>query len=346
MNLKQSLIIAIALSIIGLASWELYWRSQGKYPTLNDDKTLWAMHRANVEKATNEDYIILGSSRAFFDFQVNEFKKVAGKAPIQLSSTGSSPLPTFHDIVNNTDFNGTVIIGVTPGLFFSTTFPQAFPWQRPQSKVDFFKKRTYAQRLNYQLSIPLQQNLVLMAADEEEWEDDIDLKSLLRTTRIGNRTGKPIAPPFYYFGDVNLDRNMSMINKTATDTAFANTIVTVWNFFAKGVPPPDKEATMAFFMNDLEKFKKRNGTVVLVRCPSSGDTRKGENMVLPRANFWDDLVKQAKVPNYHFEDYDQLKDFKCPEESHLSLEDAKKFTKELITLMLKDKVLTNSNIRP
>jgi len=90
--------------------------------------------------------------------------------------------------------------------------------------------------LNYQLSIPLQKNLVFMSADEEIWASDIDLKSLLRRVKISNRTDQPVQPPFYYFGDVNLTRNMSMTKQTVTDTAFANTITKVWRFFGETAP--------------------------------------------------------------------------------------------------------------
>jgi hypothetical protein len=342
MNLKQSLLISLFLSIISLGSWELYWRSKGKYPTLNDDKALWANHRENVNDASKKDIVILGSSRAYFDFQLNEFEKVTGTKPIQLSSTGSSPLPTFHDIVENTMFNGTLIIGVTPGLFFSTTFPEAFPWKRPQSKVDYYKNRTYAQRLNYELSVPLQENFVFMSADDEEWSDDIDLKSLLRNIRLKPRTKEPVDPPFFYFGDVDSERNMKMTERTVTDTAFANTIIRVWGFFGKYAPPPDKKSTMTYFLKDLKKYKARGGTVILVRCPSNGGVRMGENLALPRAAFWDDLVKQAQVKSYHFEDYEQLKNLKCPEWSHLSEKDAKYFTREIVEIMLKDKAITNT----
>ncbi len=341
MKLKQSLIAALILSIIGLVAWESYWRSQGYFPTLNDEKALWAMERSSVENAKKEDVVILGSSRAYFDIQKNEWKVATGKAPIQLASTGSSPLPTFHDIVNNTNFNGTVIIGVTPGLFFSTTYPFAMPWERPQAKVDYYRDQTYAQKLNFQLSIPLQKNLVFLSSDEEEWADDIDLKSLLQNIKIGNRSGGPGMPPFYNFGNVSIPRNISMMEHTVKDTTFANTIIKVWHFFGKGSPPPEKEPTMSFFMEDLKRFKAKGGNAVLVRCPSSGGVRVGENMGLPRADFWDDLVKQSELKSYHFEDYEQFKDLKCPEESHLSLKDAKLFTTELAKLMKNDGVITN-----
>ena len=336
MQLKKSLIIALVISAVGLISWETYWRTQGYYPNLNDEKALWSMHRVKVEKANKKDVVILGSSRAYFDMQLKEWEKETGIMPIQLASTGSSPLPIFRDIVNNTEYNGTVIVGVTPGLFFSTTYPEAFPWKRPQSKVNHYHEQTYAQRLNFLLSVPMQKSLALMSADEEEWADDIDLKSLLRRVHIGNRTGNKGMPPFYSFGDVSLERNMSMTERTSSDTAFANTIIKVWDFFGKGAPPPDKEATMAFFLEDVKKFKNKGGNLILVRFPSSGGVRAGENMGLPRKDFWDELVKQANVPAYHFEDYEQFKNLKCPEWSHLSEKDARYFTRELAKIMMGD----------
>ncbi|WP_242085189.1 hypothetical protein [Aestuariivivens sediminis] len=341
MNLKQSVIVALILTVIAIAAWELYWRSQELHPTLNDEKALWALARKQVETASKSDVVILGSSRAYFDIQVETWEEATGSQPIQLASTGSSPLPTFHDIVHNTNFSGTVVIGVTPGLFFSTTYPGAFPWKRAQSKVDYYQDQTYAQKLNFQLSIPLQKNLVFMSGDEEEWSDDIDLKSLLRRIHVGHRTEDPGMPPFYNFGDVSIPRNMSMMPRTVTDTAFANTIIKVWHFFGKSAPPPDKTSTMDYFLKDLEAFKARQGTVILVRCPSSGGVRMGEHMGVPRDGFWNDLVKEAQVKSYHFEDYDQFKHLTCPEESHLSLDDANYFTSELIKIMKADNALTN-----
>ncbi|GAA4281235.1 hypothetical protein [Gaetbulibacter aestuarii] len=339
MKLKHALITAIIVTLIATVCWELYWRSNNYYPTLNDEKALWALERSKVEKATNEDVIILGSSRAYFDIQQDAFNKIMGRYPIQLASTGSSPLPTFHDIVNNTSFTGTIIVGIAPGLFFSTVYPGASPWRRAQSKVDYYQDQTYAQKMNFRLSIPLQKNLAFMSADEEEWSDDIDLKSLLRRINIGNRTEQPPMPPFYSFGDVSIPRNMRMTDRTVQDTAFANTVKRVWYFFGSDAPAPDKKSTMAYFMDDYKKFTARGGQVILMRCPSSGGVRMGENMGLPRSGFWDDLVKQTGAPSYHFEDYDELKGLICPEDSHLSGTDADYYTTTLLNLLIQDGVL-------
>jgi hypothetical protein len=341
MQLKQTLIIAFTLSILSLTAWEVFWRSQGVYPTLDDNEALWAIQRSRVETATDNDILLMGSSRVLFDMQLDEWQSETGIRPIQLASVGSSPLPIFHDVVNNTNFNGTIVVGVTPGLFFSTTAPEAQPWQWPQSKVDYYKKRTYAQISNHLLSLPLQKNLAFLSDDQGV--DGIKLKELVAKINTGNRVVDPM-PPFHDFGEIELDRNLKMKQITVTDTAYANSVIKVWQFYMKGAasgPPPDKASTMAFFLNDLKIIQARGGQVILVRCPSSGGLRAGENMGVPRSKFWDDLVKQSNLKAYHFEDYDQLKDLKCPEESHLSAKDAQYFTTEIVKIMKADGSLTN-----
>jgi hypothetical protein len=92
----------------------------------------------------------------------------------------------------------------------------------------------------------------------------------------------------------------------------------------------------------IPKFEARGGRVVFVRCPSSRGYRTGENMGIPRIEFYDDFLKQTNSVGYHFEDYEQLNQFHCPEESHLYTPDAKIFTTELVKIMLNDGVLTDS----
>ncbi len=346
MNLKQSLIIAVTLSVISIFAWEFYWRNQGKIPDLDDDKNLWAVQRARVEDASDKDVLLLGSSRVLFDIQLNEWEKETGVRPIQLACAGSSPLPVFHDIVNNTNFTGTVLVGVTNGLFFSTTFPEAGPWKRPQTRVDYFKDRTYAQRLNHWLSLPLQKNLVFVSTSEEAWSDDIDLKSLLNSVTTGNRSGKPEYPPFNAFAYIEEDRNNPMSEKTATDTAFANGIKAVWKMIMTGDgPPPDKEATTKFFVADAKKFMDRGGNLILLQCPSSGLLKEGEKKFMPRSEFWDPLVEATNAKAYNYEDYEQFQNFECPEWSHLSASDARFFTTELVKIMKADGALSNSKTK-
>src|SRR5690606_14952255 len=119
-------------------------------------------------------------------------------------------------------------------------------------------------------------------------------------------------------------RNTIVSQRVLTDTAFCESIKKVWMVIGKGSPPPDKKSTMAYFLEDLKIFKARGGNVILVRCPSSGMVRAGEDRAMPRQQFWDELVKASNVRSYHYADYPQLPS-ECPEWSHLSGPDAQVF---------------------
>lgn len=343
MNLKHSLVIAALLSLASLTSWEMYWRSQGKLPDIDDDKNLWADQRAKVDRLKSDDVVITGSSRMLFNIQIYEWEKATGKLPLQLATVGSSPLPIFRDIVENTSFAGTLVVGVTPGLFFGSIDEKSRPWTRPQSKIDHYHKRTYAQKLNHFLSFPFQKNFAFVSAHEEEWADDIDLKSLIRQISIGNRLEKPSRPPFYRFDYIDENRNKTMSERTLTDTAFAGSIKKVWMFSSGPPKKPEIDSTVAFFMKYARKFTQRGGKIILIQSPANGKVKERELERFPRKDFWDVLVAKSGLPSIHYEDYDELKGFECPEWSHLSAPDAEKFTNSLVNILTKENLLTNKS---
>lgn len=342
MNLKKSLIIAVVLGLLSVVAWELYWRSQGHTPNIDDNKNLWANQRAKLENYDDKTVVFIGSSRILYDINLDIWEKETGTNAIELATQGASPIPVFQDIVDKTNFSGTVIVGVTPPLFFSTINPKARFVQRSQSLVDYYYKRTYAQRLNHILSIPLQDNLAFIRDGDESWDSDVDLKTLLKQVHIGERGG-PFYPPFYNFEEITLDRRMKMPEIMVTDTAYANSIKKVWTVILSGDnPPPDKESTTKAFAELAKKFKDRGGNLILVRCPSSGLFKEVEDKGFPRNEFWDFLVEKS-APNraYNYGDFEEFQDLFLPEWSHLSAKDAEVFTKGLLNTMKNDGALSN-----
>lgn len=337
MNLTRSFLIALILSFVSLGYWEYHVRSQGFNPRLDDNKNLWANQRVRVNRASESDVVLIGSSRVLFDIQLNEWEELTDVRPIQLALVGSSAIPIFDDVVNNTDFKGTIIVGITPGLFFGEGGKS-----RPKKAIKYFNDRTYAQRLNHTLSIPLQRNLTFMSATENESADDLDLKSMLKQIKYTDRVIDPM-PPFNNFYTVDLDRNGRMIDRYANDTIYSNIIKRVWKFFTSEPPkdPPPKDEMIDLFVEDANVFKQRGGKIILLRLPSTDYTRDLENKGMPRNDFWDELIVRSELKGYHFEDYDEFKYYDCPEWSHLSEPDAQKYTTDLVKIMLKDGVITN-----
>lgn len=341
MKLKLSLGIAIVITIIATISWELYWRSQGMYPNIDDNKNLWANQRDQLDNPNANDVVFIGSSRILYAIQLDIWREKTQTNPIMLAAQGASPIPIFKDIVENTDFNGTIIAGITPPLLFSTIYPEAEFMKRPQFLVDYHKKRTYAQRINHALAVPLQKNLAFIRDGDEAWDSDVDLKTLIKHIYQDDRGG-PIYPHFNNFEDITLERHMKMPKRMETDTAYANTVKKVWKvILSADLPPPDPEGTTAAFADLAKTFKDRGGNLILVRCPSDGMFKDLESNGFPREAFWDKLVLEAGAKGYNYLDYEQFQNLFLPEWSHLATKDAQFFTKELIKIMKKDGVINN-----
>ncbi|MCH9660138.1 MAG: hypothetical protein K0U54_04415 [Bacteroidetes bacterium] len=337
MNLKRSLWIALTSGFIFVSIWEFYVRSEGYASELDDNKALWAIQRAKVDHLTDDEVVLLGSSRVHYDIQLNEWEEATGIRPIMLASDGTTPTPIFKEIVDHTDFSGTVLIGVAPVLFFSEP-GKGFMWDRPSKRLKHYYDRTYAQRANHLLSIPLERSFSFLNASEEEWSDDIDLKTLINGISIGDRVPSGRLP-FNNFGFVDADRNVTMFEKTRSDTAFANGIIKVWGSGWDKRPAPVLDAVISYYKPLIAKFKERGGEIIFLRCPSSGGNRERERAKIPRSEFWNPFIEQIESPGYHFEDYESLSHFTCPEESHLYTPDARLFTKEVVQILLNDNVI-------
>lgn len=342
--LSRSAVAAIVLALVFLTVWELHWRSEGYPASPDDNRHLWAEQRAKVNALDSGDFILIGSSRVFFDIQLDEWEQVTGKRPIQLAIAGGTPTPVFQDIVDNSDFNGTIIFGVTPPLFFMGAQPGIDFWDHPASWVEHYHTRTYADRWNHLVGKPAQYTLACLENDEDVFYNDLDLRTLINRIPLKGRV--PEMPPFPWFQYVDKDRNITMLEKVTQDTAYAGMIKRTWQFFITGGPPPDsamvfgaKAAVMDMTMTYLERFRERGGNVVFIRCPSNDWFREIENMAVPRALFWDDLIRSTGAPGYHFEDYDFMSKYECPEWSHLDSPDARQFTLDVASQMLKDGAL-------
>lgn len=346
MKLKLAAIIALVLSIAFSFGWESYWRSQGRVPNIDDNKDLWAIERAKLMTPDENQVVFVGSSRILFDIQKPVWRNRTETEPIILGIQGSTPLPQLKNLLEETEFRGLIIVGVTPDIFFWSDKPQSFSWDRAQSFIDYFNDRTYAQRINHHLSRPLQENLAFFRDGAEAWDDDVDLKTLLIQMRSGTRAGE-LPPPFYLFEKTAFDRNVEMSSKTENDTALANSVIRAWGLDEWEKEIEDKEAyektmqkvkkkrafTLDYFLEYAKSYVEEGGEIILVRCPSSGQYRKVEKRDFPREHFWDSLVIKSGLPAFHFEDYPQLMRLDLPELSHLSKKDADYFTEELIKIL-------------
>jgi len=341
-SLKKAAILMLCIVIGIMASWEIYLRSIGITPSYNDDSPLWANQRARVYEDPDKAVVFIGSSRIKYDLDIPTWEQLTGKQAIQLAMTGSNPRPVLENLANDINFKGNLVIDVTEFIFFSDA---PFYAEKPSAHINYFKDRTPAQRASFKINHFLESKFVFLDKDQ------LSIGAKLNTIRIKNRTG--IIPPLVFpleFERTNFDEQSKMTTAFVTDTSINNKVSNIWHMLMSGPPPPPMPDSVLLAIcitvkNDIDKIKARGGNVVFVRTPSSGTVFKGEKMGLPREIFWNRLLKETNCKGFYFADYPVLANMICPEESHLSPQDAIVYTQQLVTQLGETNILHSSTVK-
>ena len=332
----RGITVIVALIVFAAAAaWEIYVRSIGYGPTLNDNADLWAMARRRVQP---ESVVIIGDSRGWFDLDLDELQEGLGKRPVQLAMGGGCAYPVLADLVHDESFHGTIICSFTPRLFMAP--PGTPPMERAEKAVRRFYTQTPAQRASQSLAMPLEEHVAFLKQEE------LDLGELLKRLPIPNRPGALIPPPPPpYFQTIDRERRARMIEECARPgSELQRRIQQGWIPLFTPPPPPTyipKEVFMAKVMKAIEqrfqdvaaaaqKLRARGGKIVFVRLPSSGELKVLEDRTTPRSQIWDRVIKDTAAPGIYFEDFPELSGFNCPEWSHLSAGDSVEFSKRLV----------------
>ena len=327
-------VIVVLIVIAATTAWEMYVRSIGYGPTLNDTEDLWVQARRRVQP---ESVVSVGDSRPVFDLDLDELEKGLGKRPVQLALPGSCAYPIFADLANDESFHGTIICSIVPGMFFAPGGPLL---ETSEKALNRFHKQTPAQRLSHHFGMFLEEHVAFLK------QEDLTLDALLNQLPISNRPNAQVPPRFPpYFQTVDRERRARMIEKCADPNGeLARRIQQIWLPLFTPPPPPSYVPKEVFMANmgkainarfddtakAVQKLRARGGKIVFVRFPNNGELKALEDRLNPRARDWERLIKDTKAPGIYFEDYPELASFTCPEWSHLSAGDSVEFTRRLV----------------
>jgi hypothetical protein len=325
---------AVLIVIAAAFAWELYCRSIGYGPTLNDNEDLWTSARRRVKP---ESIVIIGDSRGWYDLDLDELQKGLGKRPVQLAMGGSCAYPVLADLANDKNFHGTIICSVVPRLFVAP--PGTPPTNHAEKVVRRSHTQTLAQRASQYLAMPLEEHVAFLKQEE------LSLDGLLKRLPIPNRSYalvSPRLPP--YFGTLDRERRRRMIEECAGPGKLQSMIQQIWLPLFTPPPPPSYIPKEEFAKNmgqaieqrfhdvaaAVQKLRSRGGKIVFVRLPNSGGLKALEDRETPRAVVWDRVIKDTAAPGIYYEDFPDLTGFNCPEWSHLSAGDSVEFSKRLV----------------
>ncbi len=316
-----------------MLAYNWYFRTIEHWPAGHDLESLdvWADQRSHVKNLDSEDVIILGSSRAHFDLNIHLWDSITGRRPLQLAYPGSSPYIPLEDIVRNTEFDGLLLIGVSPGLFF--TIRNSWGAGRGKAFVNHYENRTYAQILNQRVYDFVDPHFNFL-------QGELGLEKLLERKLFPNRDSvrhPDIWPPM-----VQMDkyRNIRMIPEMETDSLLQQRQKDIWyNPKPKNRYVDSLDAIMDHYVGLVKKFQARGGKVAFIRAPVSGYYTETENQLYPRPDYWDRLIEDCGCPGYHYLDHPETRDMIPPEWSHLNRRDSDTYTRVIINLLKQDQLI-------
>lgn len=324
---------AFFVALLLLVPYELYWRYVEKWPAGHDLENLdyWADWRGKVDELGKDDVIIMGSSRGHFDINIHLWDSITGTRPIMLAYPGSSPFHPLADLVENTEFNGLLVMSVAPGLFF--TVKDSWGAGRGKAFVDHYYNRTYAQRFSHWIYQYIDPQFSYI-------QEELRLRNLINRLPFENRDSvwhPDIWPPMVHMDEY---RNIRMLHGMETDTVIQNRQTAIWT------PPVWKnrykdsvDVIMDHYVKMVKKLKDRGARVVFIRPPVTGGYLENEPRLFPREAYWDRLLRETDCPGYHFMDHPDTKGMIPPEWSHLNRKDADLYTKTIIHQLRQDQIL-------
>jgi hypothetical protein len=331
---RAGLIALLAFALL-LGGWEWRWRAYGVTPSYRNSDALWAMQRRAVD-ADGARTVIVGSSRAHFNIQLDIWEQLSGERPIQLSMEGTSPLPYLEDLAAESSVTGTVFVGYAPNLYFGDR-----PGPGRISPIEHYRDERPSQWMSQRLSMLLEPLVAFYGADfalfqvihRWPWPARDGVRDMMRVRKVA---------------DLGKDRGARTWSKLDDDPAYAENQTRIWSQF---FPPPidehdpaqrdrlnaTREQVIERTAGAVEQIRARGGEVVFLRLPSDGPFREVEARTRPREEFWDRLIERAEVVGIHFEDHPPLQGFSLPEWSHVSGREADAFTEALFRVVERER---------
>lgn len=323
----RSLLAAALIVVIGLtAGWEVYWRGKMFIPgDYKNTQALWAQER---RKAVGDATVMIGSSRIFFDIDLDLWEEASGVRPVMLALEGTSPRLFLKDLADDENFHGLVIVGVTAPVFFTQDGGLR------ADVLDYYKKETPSQRADHWLSGPLERTFAFL-------DEQTRPRTQMITAPLPLREGML---PLFYPRKLSIsaaDRNTEMWERVMADERYREEAKEQWTLIlqrfapppsADGSPPPPFpqeaiDAVIAEVKGNVDRIRARGGDVAFMRLPYDGLFAVAEDNGFPRERFWDRLVEDTDSAGVTFHDYPELQGYEIPEWSHLAPREAERYTR-------------------
>ena len=325
--------IGAIVMVMLMSGWEMYWRSEGSIPSYRNSEGLWAIQRRRIDNGEGDKTVIAGSSRAYFNMQLDVWERESGERPIQLALEGTSPVKLMESLVEDEDFTGTLLIGVAPGPFFGGGGYRAKAFKR-------YEQESPSQWLGQQLSMLVEPYLAF-------YHHDYSLFTVINRQNLKNREGVEFEPDVRRLATYGKDRAARLYWKVEQDAEYARIAQEIWAAGFVPIEDKEEEELKEFYEHRAEiieraieatnALQERGIEVIFFQSPAEGHYSISEPMFFPREETWDVLIEKTGAMGLHWQDHEEMQGYWLPEWSHMSGTEADRFTRALHQLIQRER---------
>ena len=334
---------AVILFFAFVGGLELCLAARGFRHTVQDSESLWQQGRERAGKLGENALILIGASRIQLDLDMDVLRRETGLDPVQLAIDGSSMLPILRGLAGDPAIRGTVLVDYYDSTV-SVPEPQddAAAYQhnyderqkRPLNGTlveDWLTERLRRHLRSYADGMNPRQSLLRRVFSSNATPQY--LVTLPDRSRIADYTRVQM-PNFYLARALrNLGDNFEYPFKTSKDNGERAREL---ESRIAALMPKDNTVFLRVtreMRRMADAIRSRGGEVILVRFPVSGYIREADERRYPRAMFWDRFAKDVASPTLNFADVPGLREFTCPDGSHLDYRSRKAFTEALVSAL-------------
>ncbi|VAX40795.1 hypothetical protein MNBD_PLANCTO02-839 [hydrothermal vent metagenome] len=310
---------------------EVLLRTHGHQPSVSDNLELWANVRDTVYDSDGKVIVLLGASRMQLGINTNVLRKRFPDYTIaQLAVNGRRPMRALEDLANDKKFKGIVVCSV-----MTMSLPQD-RWEGQEKQVKYYHQRTnISNKINQQIITYTQNHFVIA-------NPNIKLTNMIKEAVKDFSMIKPS----YVQGQP--DRSSRANFSHRTDEQLLQYVPGFLRSKKQSNHPLQTDPKQ--WLEDVQivetlvqKIQLRGGQVVFVRMPTSGELWDYEEQSIPKSLFWDRFAEKSSAETIHFKEIETLKNFTCPDRSHLDYRDTPQFTNALFDEIARRKVFSTTS---
>jgi hypothetical protein len=252
------------------------------------------------------------------------WRQETGSTAVQLALPAGSPLPLLKELAGDSTFEGLVVVGLMPSIFFNVGF-EMYRRRSSGTLASLRHSRRFwrhpSESIEATLSVSLAGRLAVMNPEvaplkliERIWTGDPRWYTIKYKAIRRNR----FAPRNFDF--INPDAHMIRQRDAFKGRGRAATAA-------------ERDSLITELERTVETLRSHNASVVLVRLPVCGLMLELEETEYPRERYWDEMASRVTAPAIHFKTYPELNPPACHDGSHIDWRESGDFTRALARIV-------------